>query len=78
MNGCKNWLHPNAGIMKATMDNAVKFPMHNLAQKPQTSNLINKGIGNVQGQELILKSVNNMGVKCKYFSTHKRMVETTK
>jgi len=30
--------------MKATMHNATKTSMHNPMQKPQTSNLINKGI----------------------------------
>jgi hypothetical protein len=30
--------------MNATMDNGIKPPMHNLAQKPQTLNLINKGM----------------------------------
>lgn len=64
--------------MKATMDNVVKPPMHNLAQKPHTSNLINKGIQNVKGQGLLLKNTSNMGVKYKYFLAHKIMVEATK
>jgi hypothetical protein len=49
------------------MDNAIKPPMHNLTQKPQTSNLINKGIWNVEGQGLILRSVSNMGVNASTF-----------
>jgi hypothetical protein len=60
------------------MHNAIKPPMHNLVWQPQTPNLINKGIRNARGQGLISRSASNMDVECKYFLTHKKMVQTTK
>jgi len=64
--------------MKATMDNAVKPPMHNLSTK--TSNIKFNQQMNLKCKRstLKLRSASNMNAKCKYFLTHKIMVEMTK
>jgi hypothetical protein len=57
------------------MHNATKTLMHNPMQKLQTPNSINKGIQNLKGQGSISRNIGNIGVKHKYFSTHKNMVK---